>query len=94
MPIKHVVLPGGSGFPGRSLTRRLAARGDRVTIVTRGPSGLGEGCEFVHWDGRLLIHRRPQREQTGSSVRPQLLGESFPTSSFAAAGRMPARWVR
>ncbi len=54
MPTKHVVLPGGSGFLGRSLTRRLAARGDRVTILTRGPSGKGEGCEFVHWDGRSL----------------------------------------
>ena len=54
MPTKHVVLPGGSGFLGRSLARRLAARGDRVTILTRGPSGQAEGREFVHWDGRSL----------------------------------------
>lgn len=49
---KHIVLPGGSGFLGRSLTGRLAARGDRVTILTRGQPTSGEGWESVRWDGR------------------------------------------
>ncbi len=51
---KHVLLPGGSGFLGRSLTRRLTARGDRVTILTRGQPGQGEGWQRVHWDGRSV----------------------------------------
>ncbi len=54
MPTKHVVLPGGSGFLGRSLTARLTARGDRVTILTRGHPSSGEGWESVRWDGRSL----------------------------------------
>ncbi len=49
---KHIVLPGGSGFLGRALTERLTARGDRVTILTRGAPSSGEGWECVHWDGR------------------------------------------
>lgn len=48
---KHVVLPGGSGFLGRSLTERLTARGNRVTVLTRGRPTSGEGWEAVHWDG-------------------------------------------
>ncbi len=54
MSAKHVVLPGGSGFLGRSLTRRLVARGDRVTILSRGEPSSGEGFESVHWDGRSV----------------------------------------
>lgn len=50
---KHIVLPGGSGFLGRSLSERLTARGDRVTILTRGRSATGQRCEFVHWDGHF-----------------------------------------
>lgn len=49
---KHIVLPGGSGFLGRSLTDRLTTRGDRVTVLTRGRSAPGQRCELVHWDGR------------------------------------------
>ena len=49
---KHIVLPGGSGFLGRSLIERLTARGDRVTVLTRGRSATGQRCEFLHWDGR------------------------------------------
>ena len=52
MAARHIVLPGGSGFLGRSLTRRLTARGDRVTVLTRGQPGLGDGWQSVHWDGR------------------------------------------
>jgi uncharacterized protein (TIGR01777 family) len=49
---KHIVLPGGSGFLGWALTERLTARGDRVTILTRGAPSSGQGRECVHWDGR------------------------------------------
>lgn len=52
MTSKHLILPGGSGFLGRSLTDRLTARGDRVTILTRGTPSSGQGWESVRWDGR------------------------------------------
>ena len=48
---KRVVIAGGSGFLGRSLTERLTGRGDRVTILTRGRPRSGNGWEHVHWDG-------------------------------------------
>lgn len=52
MSAKHIVLPGGSGFLGRSLTRRLTARAARVTVLTRGQPSSGDGWQSVHWDGR------------------------------------------
>lgn len=49
---KRIVIAGGSGFLGRSLTERLTGRGHRVTILTRGRPASGDGWEHVHWDGR------------------------------------------
>ena len=54
METKRVVIAGGSGFLGRSLTAWLTGRGDRVTVLTRGEPASGEGWEHVHWDGRSL----------------------------------------
>lgn len=54
MESKRIVIAGGSGFLGRSLTAWLTSRGDRVTILTRGEPTSGEGWEHVHWDGRSL----------------------------------------
>lgn len=50
----HVGITGGTGFLGRHLARRLAARGDRVTIFTRRPEAAqphlpAEGMA-VGWD--------------------------------------------
>lgn len=36
--MKSVLLTGGTGFIGQSLTRALLARGDRVTVLSRDPS--------------------------------------------------------
>jgi uncharacterized protein len=47
----RVVLPGGTGYVGRHLAARLQARGDEVTVLTRGPSGARGGVRFVTWDG-------------------------------------------
>lgn len=47
---KRVVIPGGSGFLGRALARRLVARGDQVAVLTRGQPGRREGIDFLHWD--------------------------------------------
>ena len=50
----HVVLVGGSGFLGRGLRDRLTARGDRVTVIGRGPDQRHDTWEHVQWDGRTI----------------------------------------
>ena len=37
MPSKRIVIAGGSGFVGRRLVRRLQARKDLVTVLSRNP---------------------------------------------------------
>lgn len=51
---KHVVIPGGSGFLGRHLSARLVARGDTVTVLTRGPARSDDVQRWVHWDARTV----------------------------------------
>jgi hypothetical protein len=46
----RVLVAGGSGFIGRALVTDLLARGDRVTTLTRGESGVRDGHYFQHWD--------------------------------------------
>jgi len=51
--MKRIVMPGGSGYLGMRLAARLAARGDEVTVLTRGAERVDErGIRHVHWDGR------------------------------------------
>jgi uncharacterized protein len=57
MPGAHIVIPGGSGFIGRSLASALMARGDRVTILGRSaspPPDLPRGVEWRQWDAKSL----------------------------------------
>jgi uncharacterized protein len=51
---RKVVLPGGSGYLGRHLARRLRARGDDVVVLTRGTDGERDGIRYVSWDGRTV----------------------------------------
>jgi uncharacterized protein len=51
---RRIVLPGGSGYLGRHLARRLTARGDEVVVLTRGEAGEHAGVRFVHWDATTL----------------------------------------
>ena len=46
----RVLVAGGSGFIGRALVRALLARGDRVTVLTRGEAGIHDGVPCQHWD--------------------------------------------
>lgn len=46
-----IAVAGGTGFVGGALVRRLAARGDDVVVLTRGPAGVKAGRP-VRWDGR------------------------------------------
>lgn len=51
MPAKRIVIAGGSGFIGRRLVRRLRARKDLVTVLSRDPvasrDGLPEGVRVA-----------------------------------------------
>jgi uncharacterized protein (TIGR01777 family) len=49
-----VILAGGSGFVGHSLTPLLVASGYEVVVLTRGPSNKSGGILSVHWDGKNL----------------------------------------
>ena len=51
---RRIVLPGGSGYLGRHLSRRLTARGEQVVVLTRGAAGQRHGVRYVHWDARTL----------------------------------------
>jgi uncharacterized protein len=41
MTMKRIVVCGGTGYIGQALVRRLVARGDAITILSRGGQGLG-----------------------------------------------------
>jgi len=53
--VKTVLITGGTGFIGRKLAEKLAARGDKVTVLTRDPerarrkSQVPEGTSAVAW---------------------------------------------
>ncbi len=47
----RVLVAGGSGFIGRALVAALTARGDRVTVLTRGKTEPEQGgVSRLHWD--------------------------------------------
>ena len=50
----RIVIPGGTGYLGRQLSRRLVERGDEVIVLTRGPGGVRDGVRLVQWDGATL----------------------------------------
>jgi uncharacterized protein (TIGR01777 family) len=48
-----IVLAGGTGFLGRPLRSALAARGDDVVVLTRGPSRTDGSGRFVQWNPEI-----------------------------------------
>jgi uncharacterized protein len=64
----RIVLPGGSGFLGQSLAAELAARGDEVVILTRGPRTRTGLIREVAWDGRTLSAWTRELEGTRAVV--------------------------
>ena len=51
---KRVVIAGGTGFVGQSLTRFLMARDYDIVVLTRASSHDDGGVAYEHWDGRTL----------------------------------------
>jgi hypothetical protein len=47
--MKRIVVSGGTGYIGSALVSHLLARGDEVTVLTRGESRSGSP-RLVHWD--------------------------------------------
>jgi len=50
----HIVIPGGSGFLGQSLTDHLLAQGCRVTILSRSKHEDRDGVTYRQWDNQTL----------------------------------------
>ncbi|MEO0445034.1 MAG: TIGR01777 family oxidoreductase [Verrucomicrobiota bacterium] len=53
MPEPSIVIPGGSGFLGRTLTSWFAHQGARVIILSRHPQDI-PGATVVPWDAQSL----------------------------------------
>jgi uncharacterized protein (TIGR01777 family) len=49
-----VILAGGSGLLGRSLSRLLAAKGSEVIVLSRSHRQTENGVRFAQWDGRTV----------------------------------------
>ena len=48
---RKIVLPGGSGFLGRTLASWFTAKGDQVVVLSRGKIGM-DHAKVVQWDAR------------------------------------------
>ncbi len=76
--VKSVLLTGGTGFIGRTLTNALLARGERVTVLSRDPSRtsskLPKGAVAAAWDPE---REGPWMDEVGrASAVVHLAGES------------------
>jgi uncharacterized protein (TIGR01777 family) len=71
---KRVVIAGGSGFLGASLTEHLAATGYAVTILSRRPPPGGQAVRHITWDARTLGDWK--NELSGAAALVNLVGRS------------------
>jgi uncharacterized protein len=71
---RKIILAGGSGFLGVSLTHHLAERGWSVVILSRKPPKVTGPWRHVAWDARTLGDWR--RELDGASGLVNLVGRS------------------
>jgi uncharacterized protein (TIGR01777 family) len=52
MNMKRVILAGGSGFLGQSLTKALLKKNHEVIVLTRSPRGRSDGAKEIAWDAK------------------------------------------
>ncbi|MGH8100479.1 MAG: TIGR01777 family oxidoreductase [Chthoniobacterales bacterium] len=52
--MKRIIVAGGSGFLGRSLTPLLVSKGYKIIVLGRGPSREKAGVDFVQWNGATI----------------------------------------
>ncbi len=50
----RIILAGGSGFLGRSLSQKLLENGHEVIVLTRSPRVRSDGAKEVSWDAKSL----------------------------------------
>ena len=51
---RKIIIAGGSGFLGTALSRRFAAHGDDVFVLTRSPQMRNDGVKDVPWNAKTL----------------------------------------
>ena len=52
--MRKIVIPGGAGYLGRSLSDYFVGLGYRVIVFSRGTESPGNGVKIVPWDGQTL----------------------------------------
>ena len=73
MSTQTIIIPGGSGFLGRTLAKWFSHRGFQVVILSRNSAAI-EGAEVVMWDGKNLAEWTEQLE--GAKAVINLAGRS------------------
>src|SRR6266540_2534317 len=51
---KRIILAGGAGFLGRSLSPLLLSKEYEVVVLTRDPSQEASGVRYAQWDGKKI----------------------------------------
>jgi uncharacterized protein (TIGR01777 family) len=84
----HILITGGSGLIGRTLTKGLLQDGHEVTILTRdaGRAVVPQGTHVQQWDARTPAGWGQLVEAVDAIVN--LAGENL-----AGAGLLPRRWT-
>lgn len=67
MNTQKIVLPGGSGFLGRTLSRWFDARGWEVVVLSRSRRPV-PGARVVEWDGRTMGNWARELEEAAALV--------------------------
>jgi len=82
----NILLTGGTGLIGRSLTAELINAGHRITIFSRRADARVEGAQTVPWDYAQPETWAAQLESADAVIH--LAGENL-----AGSGFLPARWT-
>jgi uncharacterized protein (TIGR01777 family) len=51
---KKIVIAGGSGFIGKSISSHFKSKNYQVVVLTRGETRNENGIDYVNWDGKTL----------------------------------------
>lgn len=77
----RVVITGGTGFVGSTLTKKLKEQGHEVIIFTRKPSSEESGIRYIQW---LTEEAAPENEISGIDAIVNLAGVSINEGRWTA----------